>query len=258
MTAYRLLTAIVIAALVLPTYAAIPNPRVVSSAERLVIGDSRPGAHAQRLVVQALPSEPGIRNASVSYEESGVTRFSATVSVGGNTIDVEGTAGPDPFYMHWVDLGDGVGVETSFGFGDASFDAFVSQAGPDDVVIEDYARYREAAERSPGWPVVQEIDLLVRSASVSSPLLGMLLIATHGAGVTSRVSPEASPIGSYLDCLEESCRDCGGCWRNYPWADCYACPNQPWWEQFVAGSCYIASTTLCLRHLLIPLPKGDD
>jgi hypothetical protein len=258
MTAYRLLTAIVIAALVLPSYAAGPGPRVVTSAERLIVGDSRPGHHAQRLVVQSLPSEPGVRNASVSYEQSGVTRFSATVSIGSNTIDVEGTAGPDPFYMHWVDLGDGIGVQTSFGFGEASFDAFVSQAGPDDVTVEDYAHYREAVERSPGWPVVQEVDLLLRSATVNSPLVGMLLIATHGAGGNSSVNTDTSPIRAYVDCLVGSCRDCGGCWQNYPVANCYACHNQPFWEHAIAQTCYLASTTLCLQHLMISIPRGDD
>lgn len=258
MTAYRLLTAIVIVALVLPTYAGSSNLRIASSAERLIVGDSRPGAHARRLVVRTLPSRPGIRNASVSYEESAITRFTASVSIGNNTIDVEGMAGSDPFHMHWVDLGDGVGVETSFAFGEASFGAFISQAGPDDVTIEDYARFREAAERSDGWPVVQEVSRLLRSATVNSPLIVMPLIAVFGAGVTSGVNTEESPILSYVNCLIESCRDCGGCWHNYPWADCYACPNQPYWERLVAGSCYIASTTLCLRHLLIPLPSGDD
>jgi len=258
MTAFRLLTSIVIAALVLPTYAGVPDLRVVSSPGRLIVGDSRPGAHARSLIVQTLPSEPGVRSASVSYEESGVTRFSATVSIGNDTVDVEGTAGSDPFHMHWVDLGEGVGVETSFAFGEASFGAFISRAGPDDVTVEDYARYREAFERSEGWPVVQEVGQLLRSATVSSPLVVMPLIATFGAGLTSGVGTDSSPIRSYVDCLIESCRDCGGCWQHFPWADCYACANQPVWEQLVAGSCYLASTTLCLQHLIISLPRGDD
>ena len=163
MTAYRLLTAIVIAALVLPAHAGSGELRVVSSPELLVVGGNRPGDPAQRLVVRTLPSVPTLRQASVSYEQSGITRFTATVSIGSRTIDVEGTAGPETFGMHWVDLGPGAGVETSFRFGEASLDAFISQAGPDDVTLEDFARFREAVERSAGWPVVQEANLYLSS-----------------------------------------------------------------------------------------------
>jgi len=257
-TAYRLLTAIVIATLVLPAQADKSDLSVVSSPGLLVVGGSRPGEHAQRLVVQTLPSVPDLRQASVSYEQSGLTLFTATVSIGSRTIDVEGTAGTEPFGMHWVDLGPGAGVETSFRFGEASFDAFVSQAGPDDVTLEDFAGFREAVERSAGWPVVQEVNLFLRSASVNSPLLVMAVLATFGAGASSGNHAEASPIGSYLDCLRSSCSVCGGCWHNHPWADCYSCPNQPYWERVVAGSCYIFSTVLCLKHLLLPLPNTTD
>ena len=258
MTVYRLLTAIVIAALVWPVQAGSDGLRVVSSPELLVVGGNRSGGPAQRLVVRTLPSLPGVRQASVSYEQSGVARFTATVSIGSRTLDVEGTAGLEPFSMHWVDLGPGAGVETSFRFGEASFDAFISQAGPDDVTLEDFARFREAVERSAGWPVVQEVNLHLGSASVDSPLLVMAVLATFGAGASSGNHAEASPIGSYLDCLRSSCSVCGGCWHNHPWADCYSCPNQPYWERVVAGSCYIFSTVLCLKHLLLPLPNTTD
>jgi hypothetical protein len=258
MTAYRLLTAIVMAALVLPAQAGNGDLEVVSSPELLVVGGNRPGDPAQRLVVRALPSGPNFRRASVSYEQSGIKRFTATVSIGSRTIDVEGAAGPDPFDMHWVDLGRGAGVEASFRFGEASFDAFVSQAGPDDVTIEDFARFREAVERSAGWPVVQEVNLYLSSASVDSPLLVMAVLATFGAGATTGYQASGSPLEAYLDCLSSSCGTCGGCWHNYPWADCYACPRQPYWERVVAGACYLASTTLCLEHLLISLPATPD
>jgi hypothetical protein len=258
MTAYRLLTVIVIAALLLPAHAGNGELRVVNSPDMLIVGGSRPGAPAERLVVRTLPAEPGLRHSSVSYEQSGITRFSATVSIGSRTIDVEGTADTEPFHMYWVDLGPGVGVETSFRFGEASVDAFISQAGPDEINIDDYARFREAVERSTGWPVVQEVNRFLRSAPADSPLLVMATLATYGAGANSRNSVESSPIGDYVDCLVNSCRACGGCWQNYPWADCYACPNQPYWERVVAGTCYFASTTLCLRHLLLPLPKTED
>ena len=258
MTAYRLLTAVVIASLVLPVQAGNGDLRVVSSPELLVVGGNRPGDPAQRLVVRTLPSEPNLRQASVSYEQSGITRFTATVSIGSRTIHVEGTAGPDPFVMHWVDLGPGAGVETSFRFGEATLDAFISQAGPDDVTIEDYARFREAVERSAGWPVVQEVNLYLSTASADSPLLVMAVLATFGAGATSGNVVEASPLEAYLDCLTGSCGACGGCWHNYPWADCYACPGQPYWERAVAGICYLASTSLCLTHLLISLPVTPE
>lgn len=258
MTAYRLLTAIVIAALVWPVQAGNDELRVVSSPELLVVGGNRPGDPAQRLVVRTLPSVPNLRRASVSYEQSGVPRFTATVSIGSRTIDVEGTAGPDPFVMHWVDLGLGAGVETSFRFGEASLDAFISQAGPDDVTIEDFARFREAIERSAGWPVVQEVNLYLSSASVDSPLLVMAVLATFGAGASTGNRVSASPLDGYLDCLISSCRACGGCWHNYLWADCYSCPSQPYWERVVAGTCYLASTTLCLKHLLISLPVTPE
>ena len=129
---------------------------------------------------------------------------------------------------------------------------------PDDVTIEDFARFREAVERSAGWPVVQEVNLYLSSASVDSPLLVMAVLAAFGAGASTGNQVSASPPETYLNSLTSACGACGGCWHNYPWADCYSCPNQPYWERVVAGTCYLVSTTLCLKHLLISLPVAPD
>ena len=244
-----LLTATVIASLVAPPQLLARQLRVVETPELLLIGGAEPGGHTQRLVVLQLPADDDVRIATVAYEESGITRFSATVSIGVNTIDVEGTAGSDPFRMHWVDLGRGVGVETTFVFGDARFTGFLSDAGPDDVTLEEFARFQDAIADTAGGLVVEQVKRYLQSAAIDSGLAVFAGLATFGAGGDR----PGSPIRNYLACVKDSCTDCGGCWQTGDWVECTACPRQPYLERVVVAACYHYSVTLCLRYLLLPI-----
>ncbi len=168
--------------------------------------------------------------------------LSMRIMVEDSDVTVEGAAGRTPFRWTFRKLGNGE-WRSVHEWGDVRMVRMLREAAGtvEGYIVEgEEEEFFSATHWSRDWAA---IDLLAEAAMrmTDRPTLAQLFILlTDELG--QQVHPQRSPIGDYLDCLEDTCEACNGCWDG----GCGRCEGDSLLQGAWIWSCYLAGAEMCM------------
>lgn len=196
----------------------------------------------------------GGRTASVTFKENGTTTLSAFVRVSSaGAIGVSGTLnGALPFGWTLSELVAGT-VSTKYEYDRSAVQATITVGQPpSEQTANAFGTFRDAVDATNEHAIALRYGAFIEQVAVQLPEWAGIYATIAGRGAEGRIVTYG-PIGDWLDCLQESCVESGGCWRTSPLVGCVICANTPWYFAVFIASAYDFSATLCTLALINPI-----
>ena len=202
-----------------------------------------------RLELRAEPGAAGFAM-SVEYRRGDAVELDAVARVDAAGVVVTGTSMGWPFSHRLEALGDDL-YRASWRLGeDVTLEIGPLHPGETPAGAEDFRDYGDVVAASAADVPVRRIESMLGTlpADQRTRLDGILGIVLQGVDGRAHLQ---GIIGKYLQCLEEGCHDCSGCWEwNGP---CHGCPQDSLWAQLGAFACYQVVAETCWFEWIKPI-----